>query len=238
MGAELAPLCRHTLDFDADVVRNIRSIRIAQDLFDDLTDNADEARIAIAAEMSLRIPSAEPSVTRPFDYGSVISWSFDSARWQQTRYSDGSRYGVWYGALDVRTTVYETAFHWHRFLRDSFADLQTEVSGERRLFSVACSGLLIDTRGRELEEPRLISRTSYALTQALGRYLVEQGQNGLLYASARCDGVNIAIFDPARLSKVRDKLQLTYRCVPSADRITIERTPGKTWFTIRPARLY
>ena len=42
----------------------------------------------------------------------VISYSFDSAHWQATRFSDGTTYGLWYGSLDVATTVYETAWHW------------------------------------------------------------------------------------------------------------------------------
>ena len=237
MAADFSHLCSRTLNFQDDVVRNIRSIRLPQDLFDDLTEDAEAARVAITAELTLRVPSIEPAVTRPFDYGSVITYSFNSARWQETRYSDGSRYGVWYGSLDVRTTVYETAFHWHRFILDSFADLHAEVIGERRLFEVHCDGLLIDARGREIEEPLLTSRSSYALTQSLGRYLVDQQQNGILFKSARCDGTNIAVFNPARLANVRDKLQLTYRCVPAKDRIAIERLSGKTWFTIKPSTL-
>ena len=44
-----------------------------------------------------------------------------SSHWQATRFSDGSLYGVWYGSLDIETTVYETAWHWYQFVLDSFA---------------------------------------------------------------------------------------------------------------------
>ena len=31
---------------------------------------------------------------------------------QATRFSEGTTYGVWYGARELDTTVYETAWHW------------------------------------------------------------------------------------------------------------------------------
>ena len=234
---DFAALCRTTAAYRDDLVRNIKSIRISQSLFDDLAETAEEADVATVAEQAQRPPSAVPAISRPFDYGSVIAWSFDSAHWLATRFSDGARYGVWYGAPDVETTVYETAFHWHRFLMDSYSAERIEIIGERRLFSVRCEALLIDLRGSELREPRLVSRESYAFTHALGRYLIDQEQNGVLIASARCSGTNAAVFNPARLSNVRDKLCLTYRCVPAEDRIAVERSPGKRWLTIRPSAL-
>jgi RES domain len=238
VAADFSALCRTTLDYHDDLIRNIKSIRISQDLFDDLAENAEETRVAIAAESALRIPTVAPAITRPFDYGSVITYSFESAHWQATRFSDGTRYGVWYGAPDVKTTVYETAFHWHRFIMDSFATETVEIIGDRRLFDIQCDGLLIDTREQEHRHRQLVSRKSYLYTQAFGRYLLEQQQNGLLVMSARCNGTNVAILNPARLSKVRDKQYLTYRCKPMRDRIQIEQTPHRTWFAITPSTLY
>src|SRR5262249_27007245 len=101
-----------------------------------------------------------------------------------------------------------------------------------------CDALLIDLRGRESAFPDLVSRTSYAFTQALGNFLVEQGANGLLTRSARCDGINAAIFRRNRLSNVRDRMLLTYRCNPVQDSCSVERTPGTIWLTIRPSSLY
>lgn len=238
MVADPGALCNRSIAYNDDLIRNIKSIRVSQDLYDDLVETPEENRVAIAAEVRLRMPSAQPAITRPFDYGTVITYSFDSGHWQETRFSDGHRYGVWYGATDIRTTVYETVFHWHRFLMDSFPDLDVEVLGERRLFNVRCDALLVDLRGCEREAPQLVSRTSYAFTQQLGRYLVDQQQNGLLFPSARCQGTNAAVFNAARLSNVRDRLYLTYRYSPSARRVNVERTPGRAWLTISPTDLY
>jgi len=238
VAGDFAALCRKSVDYHDDLTRNIKTIRVSQDLFDDLADDAEEARIAIAAENALRIPSVQPFITRPFDYGTVISYSFESAHWQQTRYSDGRDYGVWYGALDLKTTVYETVFHWHRFLMDSFPDETAEVIGERRVFDVRCDALLIDARDDKRREPRLIDRKSYAFTQSFGRYIAGQQQNGVLAPSARCEGTIAAVFNPARLSNVRDKTQLTYRCAPAVDRVVVERTAGRAWLSLSPSELY
>ena len=101
-----ARLIERVVDFAGELVRNIKGIRVSQDLFDDLArDDADRA-VAIAAEGATRIPSAEPLITRPFDYGTVITYPFVPHNWQATRYSDGLEYGVWYGALELETTVH------------------------------------------------------------------------------------------------------------------------------------
>ena len=228
-----ADLLAANVDFHDDLVRNIPGIRQSQSLFDDLSPDPADWAIAIAAEGAERIPTAAALISRPFDYGTVISYSFDSARWQATRYSDGIAYGVWYGSLDVETTVYETAWHWYRFVTDSYPAEDREIVSERRVFDVRCDALLIDLRGRGTAHPDLASRKSYAFTQRIGRYVHEQGLNGLLAPSARCEGVNAAIFKAERLSKVRDRTFLTYRLNARRDTFVAERTPGRKW--IRPA---
>ena len=238
MGSEFAELCSRSIAYDGNLVRNIKSIRLSQDLYDDLADSPEDTRVAIAAEGRLRIPSANPFVTRPFDYGTVITYSFDSAHWQESRFGDAKQYGVWYGSLDVRTTVFETVYHWHRFLMDSFADTKEEIIGERRVFDVRCDAILVDLRECEKQAPQLTDRKSYTFTQMLGRYLIEQQQNGALFPSARCRGINAAVFNAARLSTVRDRTYLTYRYNAGAGRVKVERAPGRTWLTITPTQLY
>jgi len=234
----LAELFTRQVRFADDLIRNIPGIRVSQALFDDLAQGAADEEVAIAAEALGRIPRPAPAITRPFDYGTVIAYSFDAANWQATRFSDGQRFGVWYGSLELETTIYETVFHAHRFIADSYPDLDRDVVRERRVFDVRCDALLVDLRGRDTTHPDLVSRTSYSFTQALGRYLHEQGQNGLLVKSARCEGINAAVFNPQRLSNVRDKLFLTYRINPARDRAVVERDVGSPWLTIAPSTLH
>lgn len=231
-------LIRTVADHHGDLVRNIKGIRVAQALFDDLSrDPADQA-VAIAAEMSTRLPSPEPLVTRPFDYGSVITYPFVPHNWHATRFSDGLHYGVWYGALELETTVYESVYHWHRFVMDSFAAENRVIRGERRVFDTRCDAILIDLRGKDRRERQLTDRRDYSYTQQLGRYLKDQGQNGMLVKSARCEGIDAAILRPEALSNPRDHCFLTYAMNPREDKVAVERTPGKRWLAVTPSELY
>lgn len=232
-----ADLLSVNVDFHDDLVRNIPGIRASQNLFDDLSSDPIDWDIAIAAEGSGRVPGAAAVIRRPFDYGTVISYSFDSAHWQATRYSDGSTYGVWYGSLEVETTVYETAWHWYAFLLESFPGEDREVTTDRRVLDVRCDALLIDLRGREKVHPELVSRSSYGWTQRLGRYLHDQELNGLLARSARCAGTNAAIFRPERLSNVRDRTFLVYRVNVARDAFVVRRATGRKWLEFAPSTL-
>ncbi len=228
-------LIREALAFAGDLVRNIKGMRVSQDLFDDLAANAADRDVAIAAEGATRKPSAAPLITRPFDYGAVITYPFVPHNWQATRYSDGLAYGVWYGALELETTVYETVYHWHRFVMDSFATLDRSIAGERRVFSVRCDAILIDLR--RADEPRLTDRRDYRFTWQVGRYLWERAQSGVLAPSARTVGTSAALFRPEALSEVRDVCFLTYRMNPAEDLVVAERAPGAAWLRIRPSAL-
>ncbi len=228
-------LIRDVAAFRGDLVRNIKGVRVSQDLFDDLAKDGAERDVAIAAESATRMPSAAPLITRPFDYGAVITYPFVPHNWQATRYSDGLAYGVWYGALELETTVFETVYHWHRFVADSFAHLDRAIVGERRVFNVLCDAILIDLRGAR--EPRLTDRRDYGFTWQVGRYLWERSQSGLLAPSARTAGTCAAIFRPEVLSDVRDLCFLTYRMNPTQDRVVVERAPGTPWLEVRPSTL-
>ena len=230
-------LIRKIVDFHGDLVRNIKGVRQSQDLFDDLSPDPADHAVAVAAESATRIATAAAMITRPFDYGTVITFPFLPQNWQATRFSDGLAFGVWYGSAGLETTVYETAYHWHRFVTDSFAEEDREIVGERRIVDVRCDAILMDLRGAEKKEPRLTDRHDYGYTQRLGRYLRGQSQNGLLTCSARHTGDNAAILRPAALSAVREKCFLTYRMNPLKDEIAVERVPGKRWFQLRPSSL-
>lgn len=231
-------LLRRNVAFQGDLVRNIKTIRESQQLFDDLSADRNDWALATAAEAEERVPTPAAIVTRPFDYGTVIGYSFDPSTWQITRFSDARRFGVWYGSLDAETTVHETVFHWHRFVMDSYATEERAITGERRLFDVRCDALLIDLRGKEVDHPDLVSRTSYTFTHVLGNYLFDQGANGVLVKSARCAGINGALFRRDRLSDVRERMLLTYRCNLTQDLCDVERAPGEVWMRIRPSTLY
>lgn len=230
-------LITRAIDFHADLVRNIKGIRVSQSLFDDLSADADDQAAAIAAEAATRIPSDTPLLTRAFDYGAALAYPFVRFNGHATRFSDGLDYGVWYGSTDLETTVYETVHHWRRFIADSFAGEDREIVGERRVLQVRCDAILIDLRGKERAEKRLVDRNDYRFTQQLGSYFVQQRQNGLLVRSARSPGTNAALFTPRVLSRPRDLCFLTYRTNPARDLVRVERTPGRKWLEIAASSL-
>lgn len=231
-----AELFSDNVDYHADLIRNIPGARRAQNPFDDLAADPDDWQLASIVEAAQRAPTPETVISDPFDYGSVVSYTFESKHWHAMRFSDGSLYGVWYGSLELETTVYETAWHWYRFVMDSFPDEDREILTERRVFDVRCDALLIDLRGKEARYPDLTSRKSYAFTQQVGLYIHEQNLNGLLVRSARCNGTNAAIFKPERLSNVRERAALTYRLNAVRDSLVAERTPRKAWLKLSPSK--
>ncbi|MCC6194621.1 MAG: RES family NAD+ phosphorylase [Burkholderiales bacterium] len=232
-----ADLFSANVDFHDDLVRNIPGIRKQRNLFDDLSTDAADWDIAAAAARADRTATTAALISRPFELGTAISYSFESAHWQATRFSDGTAYGVWYGALDVETTVYETAWHWYRFVLDSYASEDREIVAERRVLDVRCDALLIDLRDKRAAHPDLTSRRSYAFTHKIGRYIHEQGLNGLLVPSARCYGINAAIFKQERLSNARDRGFLTYRLNALHDSLVVQRASGRKWLELAPSTL-
>jgi hypothetical protein len=222
------------VDFHGDLVRNIPGTVASQDVFEDLSDDPADSAVANAAEGAGRPVATDPAIGRPFDYGTVVSYSFDSRHWQQTRFSDGSQFGVWYGSLELETTVHETAWHWYRFVMDSFPAESRVVTSEREVFDVRCDALLVDLRGQQASHPGLVDRDSYAFTQRVGEYLHAQGANGLLVDSARYHGSNAAVFRAGRLSRVRHRGCLTYRLDLARRQVVVERSPGRTWLRFTP----
>lgn len=235
---DLATLCDRRVDFAGDLVRNIKGIRISQNLFDDLSSDPVDQAVAIAAEGETSVSTVTAVVTRPFDYGTVISWSFDPSHWVATRFGDGRRFGVWYGSTELETTVRETVYHWHRFVMDSFPTEDRVIGVDRRVCDVRAEATLVDLRGCEVDTPALVSRSSYVLTQRVGAFAHGRGDAGLIARSARGDGTNVAMLDRTRLSDVRERCFLTYRCNPREDSVEVQRTPGRRWLTVKPSELY
>ncbi len=221
------------VDYDAPLFRNIKGIRETQVLFDDLGDDDLDQEFAAAGENLAKEPTDEALISRPIDYGKFISFPFTQIYWQESRFSDGRSFGVWYGSEELETTVHESVYHWRRFIQDSFPGEKRSICGERRVFKVHCQGILVSLLGKEEQWPALRDPKSYKFTQGLGAYLKGQNQNGLLTRSARCEGINAAIFNPDILSNPLDVCFLTYRFNPvERGPVLVERTKGTVWLAI------
>jgi hypothetical protein len=223
-----------TVDFNGQPYRNITTLRESEDLFDDLTAG-DAAASAIAAEAEMRV-KAHPVVREPqiihrgLHYTrSIIDYPFKNEPCLFTRFGDGT-YGVWYGSLEMKTTVYETCFHMIRAER-AVEGLNEVVVRERAVYRVKCSAILIDLRGKQASFPKLVA-DDYGFTHQIGQRMNHEGHPGLLAPSARYEGTNVVVFNPDVLSDPRLHCYLTYFFDPHTLEIKVERTVGRTWLRV------
>jgi hypothetical protein len=223
-----------TADFDGQPYRNVTSLRESEDLFDDLNDG-DEGASAIAAEAEMRVKDHlidrfPENFYRSFHYTrSIIDYPFKSEPYLFTRFGDGT-YGVWYGSLEMKTTVFETGFH---MIKAELAveGLDEVVVRERAVYRVRCRAILIDLRGKQKSFAKLLA-DDYGFTQQIGRRMNREGHPGILVPSARIKGTNLVIFNPDVLSDPRLHCYLTYFFDPLTLNIRVERSVGRTWLKV------
>lgn len=124
-----------------------------------------------------------------------------------SRFSDGN-YGIFYGAKEKETAIAETRFHSEKFLR---ATNENPIYLQMRLYHVQIQGNVIDLTGYAKKHPDILSPTSYAASQAIGKSIREQNENGILYPSVRHPGGNcIAAFKTTILSACMHASYLEY----------------------------
>lgn len=216
-----------------DLMRNIVSLRVSEDLFDDLSGNPADWPSAINLELATKprmFASARPVIDRPFEearWNDAICYPFRN--WMKSRYSDGS-FGVWYGADTVETSVHETVYHWRHGLLADAGFLQPGVCIERKCYRVRCDAALVDLRPAIEAWPALVDAADYSLTWQVGARLHHEGHPGLVSRSARCEGAIYAVMNPAVLSDPRQMCLLTY--VTTETGVVVEREPGRIWMQL------
>ena len=210
-------------DFEDDVFRNIVSLRESQNLFDDLTDDEDATQYAIAAEAQVKSSIPLGLIDRGFHYTTAVNYPFTNEPFLLSRYGNGS-FGVWYGALDLETTIHETLYHTMRE-ESKVEGLTGILKRERAVYLVKAHAILIDLVGKEKKYPELVS-DSYSLTQQVAERLHKE-HPGLLARSARCSGTNVVAFTPRILSDPRLNCYLTYTYDYRKKSAVVERRPGE-----------
>lgn len=218
-------LLTHNRDLNQFIKRNIVSLRVSEDLFDDLAEG-DQALSAVACALEREVKKDIPStqLDRAFHYSTAIEYPFSHEPCLSSRFGD-STYAVWYGALALETTIYETAYH---MMREELKieGLDEVVYRERAVYDVNCSALLVDLTGKEPDHPALIA-DDYGFTQSLGRRLQGEGHPGLIAPSARhAGGGNVVVFRREALSDPKLTCYLTYAFDPRQRLLTVERQPG------------
>lgn len=220
-------------DTHDDLYRNIVSLRMSEDLFNDLSDDPQDWQAAIELELECKPPtftSRNPIIHRSFEeatWNDAIGYPFQN--WMRSRYSDGT-FGIWYGADSVETTVFETAHHWRFGLLEDAGFIAPGIRIERKVYRIRCDAALVDLRGVVTRFTALIDPHDYTLTHQTGSRLHREGHPGLVSRSARCDGDIYAVLNPDVLSDPRQSCHLTYVTTPEG--IVVERTPGERWLAV------
>lgn len=231
-----------TTESRGDWHRNIVSLRRSVDLLARFVDTPAQLQILLeheaATKPTVRVP---PVIERPFEDPAIYDPIATAIRWPfehpcRSRYSDG-RYGVWYGARHIETSVRETVHHFRRNTLMSAAARASRdpIVQERRVHLVHCRAMLVDLRAACEVDARLVDPDDYAYCQTLGAELRGAAQPGVLTMSARHTGGEIAgVFDPGTLSGPRTVCHYTYRLDAASGRVSVERTPRQTEIVLDP----
>lgn len=222
------------LAVEESVYRNICSLIISEDLFDDIVEDPSDITMAQAIEEHAKPPhfsSRHPIVHRPFEeaeWNESVQYPFEN--WQETRFSDG-KFGVWYGASDLETTIHETAYHWVKRTLVEEGQIPEGRYIERKIYTVQLDALVLDLRPLCKKYKKLIHPTDYSLTHQVGRTIHEQGHPGLITKSARCQGDVYSVFNPKVISNPKVNCWMRYSF--KNDRIEISKPDGSKTTTIQ-----
>ncbi len=202
------------IDVHDDLARNIVGFIESQHIFDDLSGSEDDWHMAEQVELEMKLPGFDsllPIIHRPFERAlvdSAITYPFSN--WGKSPYSDGS-HGVWYGADSIKTSIYESAHHWHAGLLSDAGFNKAGVISERRVFWVRCDAALINLKEKVLAFPELLNRDDYRYCQGVGARIHHEGHPGLITRSARyLRGDTIAILNSKVLSSPRHAAYFSY----------------------------
>ncbi len=219
-------LLTSNLDVNKSVKRNIVSLRISEDLFDDLSEGDDSlSTLATALESEVKKECPNSMKDRAFHYTTAIEYPFTHEPYLNTRFGDGT-YPVWYGSMSLETTLHETAYHMMRS-ELQITGLDEIIYRERAVYDVHCRALLINLSGKEKRYPALIA-DDYNFTQQIAHRLQDEGHPGLIAPSARHHhGKNVVGFRKEILSNTRLHCYLSYTFDPHGRSVTIERQPGE-----------
>jgi hypothetical protein len=212
--------------------RNIYTAKIQQNLFDDLLkDPSDEDDLGVLRAWENNtsdINHAEDKKTRVFQYGETQSTLgiFEKLNWRRSRFGEGITYGIWYGALEERTSIFES-LHWSfEFARADLKHTDKPVIIERRMFKALCKrDKVVDLRKEAKNQPLLTDPTNYSLCQKLGKFAIQNRIGFYLTCSVRNPGGTcVPVFLPEVIHDERTMYYFKYTFFKDKDPlITLEQ---------------
>lgn len=193
--------------YEGTVYRNIYTCSPTQDLLDDVCDKEDFQVVDTLVQATSEIDHQAPQVERPFQYGKIeddeIFAVFKKENWRSGRFGDGQDYGVWYGAEEELTSIYEASWVAYRFGKDNVLNKGEVYTTDRAMYEVkVATDRAMDLTPEKDFFDLLIHPTDYSFCQSLGRRLVNEKFEMLRTSSARrVGGVCAPLFSPAPIQE-------------------------------------
>lgn len=195
------PLLNPT-NYKGEVYRNIFTL-LEQNIFDDVCDHKAAAVVGGLVQATSGIDHQKPQIHRAFQYGKIeddeILSVFQRQNWREGRFGDGKEYGVWYGAEDQVTSVYEICWgQLYRLAEDNIFKYGEIYTTDRKMYKAQIgTSQAADLLGDKEFLPALVHSTDYAFCQALGKKLIQENYKMLRTPSARRrGGVCTPLFSP------------------------------------------
>ncbi len=145
-----------------------------------------------------------------------------------SRFGGVHQRGIFYGALNLETALAECAYYRLVFL----AGLAQPFPAPITTYHTAFACRLETPRGLDLQQPALVdwqpvlrSPCDYRFSQRVGELMREAGVEAFLFGSARCEGINAGVMEPAAL--VAGPLAPAgWACRTSVDEVRFVSTTG------------
>lgn len=190
------------------VYRNIFTCSPSQHLLDDVAPEKDWGFVDQLIQAASGIDHSRPQHHRPFQYAQIyddlVLAVFRRENWSNGRFSDGSSFGVWYGAEDEMTSIFEACWTTFRFGSDNVLPKNETYTVDRRLFRAqATTERACDLVDSKKDLPQLVHPYDYSFCQELGAAMAKEKYHLLRTPSARrIDGVCIPVFEPEAIDEV------------------------------------
>lgn len=144
-----------------------------------------------------------------------------------SRFGSRVERGIWYGSETLRAGFAETAYYRLLFLAGTRAHLGT-VHTPLTVFQVRVRtslGIDLSAPPFDVHHKTISSKTSYRVSQALGRAMRGTGIATFRYWSARDreGGVNVGVFRPDAFGRSRPRNFLSWHCVATTARVEMHK---------------
>src|SRR4030095_9313989 len=209
------------IDYTGEVYRNIFTL-LEQNIFDDVCEEKAFGIVDGYVQATSGIDHQKPQIHRAFQYGKIeddeIFSVFQREHWREGRFGDGKEYGVWYGAEDQTTSVYEVCWgQLYRLAKDNIFQHGEIYTTDRKMYKARIgASRAADLAGEKEFLSHLVHPSDYTFCQDMGKKLIRENYQMLRTPSARrIGGVCTPLFAPEVIQGWRHEDYFTLHIHPN-----------------------